>query len=256
VEIVLKEIPKDIANNIQTQLTERLSNPLGGSFVIAWLLLNYKFIIILLSLNTVSTTFKLIETLCFPTISTMLLNGVLFPLVMALLYLFVFPYPAKFVYEFTQKRQKEIHEIRQRIVDETPLTIEESRAIRVGARSLEESHNNEMLRKEKEILTLKEELTDLKKTVPTSVNGNISTPKFEPNKEQLKLLLKIGESHAGESAENLFLLVNDTKIKVEFDLGELAKNGYVKKSFNGDDYVYEITHDGRACLVGKGADLL
>ncbi|HEY8095736.1 MAG TPA: hypothetical protein VIE65_06515, partial [Methylobacter sp.] len=48
-----------------------------------------------------------------------------------------------FVYAFTRNRQKEIHDIRRRIEDQTPLTIEESRKIRSDAIRKEDEHSQE-----------------------------------------------------------------------------------------------------------------
>ncbi|MES2049659.1 MAG: hypothetical protein V4447_14755 [Pseudomonadota bacterium] len=250
----MKDIPKDI----QLLITERLSSPLSASFTISWCLWNYKVLVILLSVNTVSMTFKLIEKNCFPTTASILINGIGFPLLIALVYLFVYPYPAKFVYEFTRKRQKEIHEIKQRIEDETPLTLEESRAIRAALRSQEDTYSNDMQRKEKEIHALKEEILALRPPSPEiPIENEIDpTKKYQPNSEQIKLLAKISNSKDDMPEEVLIANTKDTRTKVLFDLGELEKHKFVRKIYRGREYLYDITHLGRTCVVENAVDLV
>jgi len=115
----------EILKSAKAQISERIASPLIGSFVISWCLWNYKFLVILFSSASVSQTFALIDKIAFPTFWALVLNGILLPILTAVAYIFAYPYPAKYVYEFTRRRQKEINEVRQRIEDETLLTIEE-----------------------------------------------------------------------------------------------------------------------------------
>lgn len=120
----------EIMKSAKDSLLDRLSNPLLGSFILSWCLWNYKFLVILFSAASVTTTFKLVDSTAFPDTYTVFTQGLAFPMLTAMAYIFIYPYPAKFVYGFTGRRQREINELRRLIDNETPLTLEESRAIR------------------------------------------------------------------------------------------------------------------------------
>lgn len=75
----------------------------------------------------------MIDAVAFPSGISILLNGLFYPLAAALVLIFLYPIPAKYVYEYAKKRQRDLKEIQQKIDDETPLTKEEARAIRKEA---------------------------------------------------------------------------------------------------------------------------
>lgn len=119
-----------------TFLEERLSNPLISSFIVAWSLYNYKIFVILFSKNTVTDTFSLIHQR-FPDLSAVALHGVLLPAVFAALYLFVLPFPTKWVYKWVRERQKAIDDIRDEYESHKRLTKEQSNEIRRSMRDQE-----------------------------------------------------------------------------------------------------------------------
>lgn len=152
----------DFIRSVNSQINERFSSPLLGGFLISWCLWNYQFLVILFSENTVTETFFLIQSIAFPDRVAIFLSGFLYPLITTLIYVFIYPYPAKFVYRFTQQKQKEINEIRRQISNETMLTLEESRALR---KSVDERIQEQMERfdkKERENEELTAELTNLR----------------------------------------------------------------------------------------------
>jgi hypothetical protein len=92
---------------IKAQLHERANNPLLGSFFISWIICNYKFITILFSSAELKEKLNLIETIAFSTTLTELnifdykfliphyvTNGVIYPLIMSLAYIIIFPWPS------------------------------------------------------------------------------------------------------------------------------------------------------------------
>src|SRR4029453_10496719 len=66
-----------------------------------------------------------------------------------------YPYPARFVYGFTHRRQREINKLRQQIEDETPLTIEESRKLRAQYPEIDRRKQETIDRLNKEIEQLR-----------------------------------------------------------------------------------------------------
>jgi hypothetical protein len=114
----------ELSKTIRAQLHERVSSPLLATFSIAWLVWNYKFILILFASVPLGEKFQIIDAVAFPSGISILLNGFVYPLATALALIFLYPIPARYVYEYAKKRQRELKEIQQKIDDETPLTKE------------------------------------------------------------------------------------------------------------------------------------
>lgn len=241
----------EILKSAKAQISERIASPLIGSFAISWCLWNYKFLVILFSSASVSQTFALIDTIAFPTTLSLVLNGVLLPTLTAVAYIFAYPYPAKYVYEFTRRRQKEINEVRQRIEDETLLTIEESRNIRAEAFQTEKAHQEIVDRLNGEISRLKLEMTNAQIEPSPEQFNTTNYSKQELTPTQLALLKLLEKAGGKQEEDNLIGFSNESKVKTEFDLGELVKLKLIKKSYDQrtGDYVYEFLHEGRRTLL-------
>lgn len=243
----------EVFKSAKTQISERIASPLIGSFVFSWCLWNYKFFVILFSKASVSLTFELIDSVVFPTTRSLVMNGVLLPALTAVIYIFGYPYPSKFVYEFTRRRQKDINEIRQRIEDETPLTIEESRKIRSEAVQVEKKYQEIVDRLNAELSRLKGELANLEmKPSPESADYEVHSIPLEST--QLALL-RLLEKRGGRAEERQLIGSNQqSKVKTEFDLGELERMELVNKYHDQDgDNIYQFTHEGRRILL-KSSD--
>ena len=241
----------EIFKSAKAQISERIASPLIGSFVISWCLWNYKFLVILFSSASVSQTFVLIDTIAFPTTWSLVLKSVLLPALTTVVYIFAYPYPAKFVYEFTRRRQKEINEVRQRIEDETLLTIEESRKIRADVFQTEKAHQEIVDRLNAEISRLKLEMTSTQ-VEPSPKQLNTDThAKLSLTPSQLALL-KLLEKAGGKQEESFLIQAsNESKVQAEFDLGELVKLKLINNRFDQmrGVYIYEFLHEGRRILL-------
>jgi len=242
---------EEIIKSAKEQGADRLASPIVGGFVVSWCLWNYKFIVILFSVATVSRTFQLIETVAFPTAWSILLNGVLLPTLSAAAYIFIYPYPAKFVYGFTRRRQKEIVEIRRLIEDETPLTIEDSRQLRAEVLLADYKHKDELDKINAELARAKDQLDALRSAsaAPASATTEKPEPTLEPS--QLALMGQL-ETFGGKATNELLLgRSGRSKVKTEYDLGELERLDLLHKEYdqNEGDYTYEFTHEGRRVVL-------
>nr|AEK77419.1 hypothetical protein [Stutzerimonas stutzeri] len=209
---------EQIFGSIRSQIDERLSNPLAGSFLISWCLWNYKFFVILFSSESVVKTFELIEIIVFPDVKVMLLKGLLYPAITSAIYIFLYPYPAKYVYEFSRKRQREIAEIKRRIEEETPLTIEESRRIRAELARIESEHTEQLDKKDREIERLKSQLSSHESA---KTNDSPKAPlKTQTTIEDSQLeILRLIEKHDGKRRRRALLKESEhSQVKTEFDL--------------------------------------
>jgi hypothetical protein len=245
---------EEIIRSTRGNLAERFASPLMGSFSISWAFWNYKFLVILFSSTPLIETFDLIKSISFPDTSAVLLKGIVLPGLTAAIYIFVYPYPAKFVYEFTRNRQKEINDIRRRIEDETPLTLEESRRIRSELHRTEKEHREEIDSKSSEIERLKAEIASLRSSpkLPNPTNdARARAIKPDLEKSQVSMLRLIEKAGGKAFQKEIIAQSKQTKMKTEFDLGELERLGLLKKDYESlrTDYRFEFTHAGRAYLL-------
>lgn len=241
---------EDIYKSTKQNIIERLSSPLIGSFVVAWGLWNYKFLVILFSNAGVTQTFNLVEKIAFPDATTIVLKGAVLPLATAILYIFIYPYPALKVYEFTLQRQRASNEVRQKIEDETLLTLEESRVIRANAIAREKELEESIDRLNKEISTLKADLQRSRKPAKKGLDlAEIRPISLEPL--QLALLKALDQFNGRSSEAELIRKLSQPRVQTEFALGELVRLGFMETGFDyeSNERTYEFTHEGRRALI-------
>ena len=113
----------DIYSSARELITERFSSPFIFSFVISWLIFNYK--VVILALADSSEQLSVIDkidsiqsclhssTFTIPVINyPILLNGFLWPLLAATFYTFVYPFADYFITKFTTSRKVVIRNMR------------------------------------------------------------------------------------------------------------------------------------------------
>lgn len=184
------------------------------------------------------------------------LRGFLYPLFTTILIIFLYPYPAKYVYEFWRKRQKELKEIRQKIEDETPLTIEESRKIRKQVYALIDEHDKTIQQKDVEIAKLKETVENFNKKIDSQIQPESTSISASGKKlsripdEQLQILKHVARNKGIAMEDHLPGFGGKNRIRHEFHIGELVRKGLLERNMNeDDDYYLELTHNGKAALV-------
>lgn len=121
----------DITTTIKAQLYERATSPLLGSFIISWCVINYKVILIIFSSLAAPEKITYINMNLFASTNDYLIKGAFGPLLAALALILIYPYPAAWIYRISRNHQKQLKSIRQLIDDETPLTVQESRTLRL-----------------------------------------------------------------------------------------------------------------------------
>jgi hypothetical protein len=118
----------DVINSVRINLYEKTTSPLFGAMVVSWLIWNYEVVVVLFSAMDAIDKLSYIKCLYGNIWDWVCRIGA--PALTAILFLFLYPFPAKFVYQFWRKKQRELHLIRQQIENETPLTVEQSRYLR------------------------------------------------------------------------------------------------------------------------------
>lgn len=159
---------------------ERISNPFTQAFIISWCLWNYKFIVILFSNNTASTTFSLIEKYSFAGLQETILLGFVLPLVSSLFYILIYPYPSKLIFKFYLRKNMELSNLRDVVQNTKQLTLEESQKIRANYARLKSQLIEITNEKDLQIEALVKE-NDLLKSSPKDINED--KEEFEPNED-------------------------------------------------------------------------
>jgi len=242
----------DVINSTKQSLVERLASPLAGSFVVAWCLWNWKFLVILFSATTVSQTFDLVERLAFPDWTAIVMRGLILPLLTAVGYIFIYPYPARFIYEFNLHRQREIAQTKQRIADETPLTLEESRRIRADYVDRERKNKEVVEELNEQIARLNAALDAAKEAPETPAELSSAERLYDKLEPSQFFLLHILEKAGSPALEKELIEKSpEPTVKTEFDIGELERRKLLHRNYDASrrGYTLEFTHAGRRALL-------
>lgn len=254
----------DIVKTIKAHLYDRVNSPLFVAFVISWSLWNYRFLMVLVSSLPVHLKFRFIETNLFPDIWSKLLQGGLYPLITTVLIVFVYPFPAKIVYAFWRKRQKDLMVVKQQIEDETPLTIEQSRSIRKEALILELEYEKEIEKRDSQIKNLKNIISSSDSTFEKSFNGAFNSidpddvtvigKNNEISKSGLEILRMLSENE-NETAFEVSIrdTLNMNTARARHELEKLVKAACLVRTSSVQDKhnMYRLTAEGRALLVAN-----
>lgn len=148
---------KDILDSIRLQINERLSSPLFGSFVAAWLGWNHRFLFVLFSSLPVDKKFEFIDSRIYVTGWDVLNNGVIKPALTAIVFIYLYPVVSKHFFGYWLKKNRELKMLRDKIDNATLLTREESYAIRMEMIKTGEKYEELIRRQAADIEALKKQ---------------------------------------------------------------------------------------------------
>ena len=247
----------DLIKSIKAYLYDRATSPLFGTFAISWSIWNYKFLLVLVSSMPADEKINYISIFLYPSMHACVFPGAVYPLLTAMAFIFVYPYPARLVYSFTQNMQKELRDIKQKVEDKTLLTIEESRKIRRDMTNHALEHEKEMARKNSEIAKLKELIDEMARTSAEDSLGNEGPAleggvgSYNLDDEKLNLLRLVAE-HEDANEQDLIQWSKANPIKTQFNLGELNNLKLIRGHTVNGQARYSATHPGRKVLVSMG----
>lgn len=148
---------EDLVKGVREYISDRFISPLGASILISWLAWNYKFILVVLSSESAIRKIHLIS-LIYQDSGYSILHLLLGPLLTSAFYIFIFPYPSQFVYKFALERRKDALDAQRSIEGRTPLTQEESQALRKEFFRMEADFDAERKGLQTKLDSLKEQL--------------------------------------------------------------------------------------------------
>lgn len=248
---------EDAIKSIKAILYERATSPLLGAFFASWLVSNYKLVLVLFSSMEVTRKFTFIENELYPTIFCSVWHLLVLPATGAIFLIFVYPFPAKYVYEFWRKQQKQLKEIKQRIEDETPLTIEESRELRkkydslVGHYELIIESKDREINELNEILQKKENAISDKERLIQDIQISRVDSKSEGYEDKISILKTLSESTP--LTENEIIEKSELERgKGLYEIGELAEIGLIQRVNYDKNDCYQISQRGRRELAKSG----
>ncbi|WP_323945461.1 hypothetical protein [Aeromonas caviae] len=248
---------EDAFNSIKAHLYDRAVSPLMGSIIVSWLAWNYKFPMLLISKEPILEKYRIINEVLYSTDSSIYLYGVLYPILTALAYIFIYPFPAEFVFKFTRNRQKSISNIKKYIEGETLLTVKESIALRREIDSLEDIFIADLEKRDAEIERLKGQLNSSNGIENNSHSAsredvnNITKP-MELDDAEYEILQALEDSDFPESSIIRMLEGRKSSAWVKYHIEKLKRLGFissVRDEFG--DHELTITYDGRTHLINS-----
>ncbi len=168
----------DIKDSIKAKLYDFAYTPFMSSYIISWVLLNHKYLLVYFGDSTLEK--KLMHLSVYHI-------EFLYPLYIALVYVFIYPAFALGFYYATLFYNKWSKWVKQKIEDETPLTQEEAREIRKEVSRLTEEKDEvltKLRKKEEEYkIKLENDLKPLQNEIEAyKVAANISNTMIESMK--------------------------------------------------------------------------
>jgi hypothetical protein len=169
---------EDVSKSIKASLYDRVSSPLFGAFSFSWGAWNYKFLLLLLSSIDVKNKIEYIEMVLYPSYQELLFTGFACPLITSVLFILIYPLPAKYIYKYWHSQQIHLKAIKQDIEDKTPLTIKESIDIRREISNLGSLHDAELNKISSENERLKEIISGLESDLSMPIQETIKIKEF------------------------------------------------------------------------------
>jgi len=227
-------------NSIKVHLNERASSPLLGAFVISLILINYRFLLVVVSDLPIDEKFGLIDNTIYPSTKDLVLNTILYPFLNALTFIVVYPLPAWVVYWYTGWVQIQMKKKQQKLEDDIPLTKAQSAGIRRGFRQLQVSYE-----------THSQELQTKNETLQSEIKTLIESAAREKDKKYILGVNEISLLYNVWRSQDLRLsaskLIGDNNNFELTGIQNLLAKGFLKYDLvknKADPTVYVITQEG------------
>lgn len=194
---------KEVLDSLTTTLRERLVSPLAGAFIVSWLIINYKVVVVLTSGMKPHVKFPYIEDVIWRDSYGLWMNSLVYPAIAALLYILIYPWPARWLLKYSLYQQNITKLMKITVEGNHPVTREE----------LEEAKQKwaEKFRKQGEaIQRLEVQIEDEQKRVEELTQAE---QKMAARANQLALDLEAAKAEAGQAQQELTAFKFDSSDK-------------------------------------------
>ena len=214
---------KEFSKSMKAKMYDFTYTPFMSSMVIAWIILNHKYILIYMASYDLNKKLDLLKNYDF-SLHTPLLNipysyNIFLPILFGLFYTFLYPKASKVFYDYTLKRNKELKKLKQKSEEDTPILKEEAIALR------KENYDKteKILELENKITTIRSdydmELTKIEDDTKTQITNELNSK----HKIKLKELQQNYEKEYKEKAEVLEKRYQDAYSSIIEERDTLAK---------------------------------
>jgi len=121
---------KEFSKSMKAKMYDFTYTPFMSSMVIAWIILNHKYILIYMASYDLDKKLDLLENYDFYIWGIPYMSNAILPIIFGLFYTFIYPKISKYFYQYTLNRTKELKTIKKDIEDKTPITEEEAKEYR------------------------------------------------------------------------------------------------------------------------------
>ncbi|EIH0731504.1 hypothetical protein LGG46_001902 [Vibrio vulnificus] len=193
----------DTYNSLKVYLYDRAASPLLGSLFLSWSAWNYKFIMLIFSELSYPEKLKMIETL-YGSDFDLYVTAILAPILTSAIYIFIFPYPSRFVFRFSLKRQDELNKVKQEITNNQLITLEKSQEIRKKINEINLEHAQVVESLENKLVFVTQKNSELEEQI-TNLNNSII-------EQSITIEKPIGIANSGkENNNNLDIYIKKTE---------------------------------------------
>lgn len=240
----------EVARSIFSNIQDRAVSPLLGAFVISWSIWNYKLILAILAFIPLDDKISFIEQVLYPDIWGSVLFLGAGPLITSLAFIFLYPFPARFVFRFWRTQQKMLRDIRLNIENESLLTLEESKRIRKQILEIQADYDQQIRKIEGEVERYKdelakrdEELEKLNEDFSTAMSAERSHEKNTPD-------ISDSEISSAIRKQPYRLQFNPKKGKNGSKLMMFGPDGKILEGSNDNEYSWQA-NNGKLELINK-----
>lgn len=251
----------EITKSIKAELYSRATSPLMGSFIISWCIYNYKLIMLIASNEKVLEKYEIIDNTLYPQkclisacSDNIFIQSSLIPIIATLIFIYAYPIFAEPIFKYARGKQKNIANLKKKIDGDALLTVQQGRNLREEIDKLEESSEKEILRKDREIERLKDQLQETPITQETNINDPSSILENDDNDiETLKrqLIRELAKQNDWVADSIVHKALRGPSIESDYIIDALITNNLInsKNYTHTNGKAYRLTSKGRAYAV-------
>ena len=190
---------KEFSKSMKAKMYDFTYTPFMSSMVIAWIVLNHKYILIYMASFDLDKKLKLLENYDFSMWGIPYMSNIVLPITFGLFYTFAYPWLSQLFYSYTLNRNKTLKTIKTQVEDKTPITQEEATSLK-----------KENYERTEKILELEDKITTIRRdydikitTIEDDTKTKISHELNTKHQHEIKKLKQDYEKNIKETQKGL-----------------------------------------------------